>query len=69
MRHLFGISDFNPFFITKLITNNKPTRALTYVCLRSDKQALPKLWLVIVILKLHLNFHFKINLLQYSLAM
>lgn len=43
MQNLFGISDFNPFFITKLNTNNEPTQALIYACLRSDKQALQKL--------------------------
>ena len=49
MRNLFGISAFNPFFITKLIRNNEPTRALIYACFRSDKQALLKLWLIIAI--------------------
>ena len=33
MKNLFGISDFNMSFITKLITNNEPTRTLIYACL------------------------------------
>ena len=49
MRNLFGISDFNPFFITKRIRKNEPTGALIYACFRSDKQALLKLGLIIAI--------------------
>ena len=54
MKNLFGISYFNPSFITKLTTDNEPTGTLIYACLRSDKRALQrKVWLVIAILKLH----------------
>lgn len=47
MKNLFGISDFNPSFITKLTTKNEPTGTLIYACLHSDKQALQKYGLLL----------------------
>ena len=35
MKNLFGISDFNPSFITKLTTNNEPT--FMHVCVPTSK--------------------------------
>ena len=44
MKNLFGISDFNPSFLTTLTTN---TGTLMYACYGTDKQALQKYGLLL----------------------